>query len=181
MAEAKTSQAVLHQVKSSYLAGEFKSIRELADQYSLNPKTLQSRIVRESWLEQRESKLREIESKMVKRVVNVGEEYLLNTFKRAKRYESIIDKALDQACDLVDPEQLNQLSLVEARTHALAKSALRIADVSSVDVTSKGQSLGESWVSAIQKLRDSEQSEPKLGEKELGKILEAEIVDESEL
>lgn len=184
--EAKTSQAILDQCRYDYETGNFKSVYELAERYGINKNTLHQRVIREKWEELRLKKVKEIESKLEKKALSVGEEYLLNTFKRAKRYEKIIDSSMEnlgskdaEGNPLLDPDAINTFTLAETRIHELAKSALRIPDIRNLDVTSKGQSLGESLVSAIQKLRETDKTPP-LTSADCDRILEAEIVDDKQ-
>lgn len=184
MAEAKTSQIVIEQCKYDYITSNFKSVYELARTYGINEDTLHGRVIRENWEDLRQKKLEEIKSKMEKKASSLGEEYLLNTFKRAKRYEKLIDSSMEnlgskdsEGNPLLDPDAINTYTLAETRIHELAKSALRIPDIRNLDVTSKGQSIGESLVSALQKLRETDKTPP-LTNEEVDRIIEAEIIDE---
>ena len=180
----KTDQAILDRCRFDYEIGNFKSVTELAERYGINHDTLHQRIIREDWEESRLNRLKKLESKMEKIAVNVGEEYLKNTFLRIKKYEKLIDVSIqnrtkkdEEGNPLLDPDDLNTYTLTEARIHEVAKSALRIPDAKAIDITSKGQSLGESFASALQKLRESGRNAPRLTNEDADRIADAEIVD----
>lgn len=180
----KTPQAILDQCKLDYLIGNWKSITELAIRHGLHPRTLCFRIKRESWEEERQRKLTEANSKIEETRESIVEKYLKKTFARAEKYERIIDASRDNlgskdknGTPLLDPDAINTYTLAEARIHELAKSALRIPDAKSLDITTKGQSLGEDLAQAIQRLRENP-SVPKLDDSDLERILEAEIIDD---
>lgn len=179
----KTSREAWTKLKAQFHSGSYKSLNELAIHYGVNPKTLRSRMVREKWNDQQralQSKVEQvIERKLVKEVSAV-DSYLASTFKRALKYERILDASMENlgskdvnGTPLLDPDAIDSYTRSEGRIHELAKSALRLAPLCSLDVTSKGQSLGDSFASAIEKLRVS--SAPKLGDDDLKRVLEAEI------
>lgn len=185
MAEAKTSQEVLEKVRYDYEVGNYKTITELANRYGINNKSLFARIDREDWEASKLERLRKTEKALVKKAVSLGEEYLLNSYERAKKYEKLIDVSQknlgsrdDEDNPILDPDAINTYTLAESRIHEIAKSSLRIPDIRNLDVTSKGQSIGESLVSALQKLRETDKT-PKLTDADCDRILEAEIVDEN--
>lgn len=155
----KTDKSTLALIQFDYVNGSFKSIKELATRYGVHENTLFQRINRENWEELRLKKLKELEQRIGEKAQSIGETYLKNVFARAKKYEQIIDASQSQLAandcgvPLMDCEAINDYTLAEQRIHEMAKSALRIPSTVSMDVTSKGQSLGESLVSAIQKLR----------------------------
>lgn len=184
----KTPQSVLDKCRFDYEMGNWKSLRELAERYSINPKTLQGRIVREKWEESRKAKLSALESKLDETKEVLVRNYLEGTFKRARRYEKLIDSAQkklnlgvdDEGLPVIPPDTLNTYTLMEARIHELCRKTLGIADpTQSVDVTSKGQSIGESLLSAIQKVRENPEKY-QLSKEEEQRIIEAEIIDEDQ-
>lgn len=183
----KTSQSTLLACRLEYESGSWKSLTELGNKYGIHVKTLYGRIVREKWDQKRKEILRKVEARaqnMVMKEVDQSQEYLRNAFKRALRLEKITDASLSQASltndgtPLVDLDQVDVLTRAELRIHELAKSALRIIPVSQVDHTSNGQSLGDSFVSAIAKLR-ADANTPNLSQDEVDKVIEAEVIDES--
>lgn len=172
MSEAKTSQAVLDQVKFSYMSGDFKNISELAVRFGLNNKTLHSRIDREEWEKEREEYLRSIQKKAVK----VGVDSWVEMVKdRSKKDWDIIDRSIDNIGSEVDPDTM--LTSVKARKilDDMVRRSYGLSD--SLDVRSGGQSIGESLVSALQKLRETDKTPP-LTNEEVDRIIEAEIIDE---
>lgn len=74
----------------------------------------------------------------------------------------------------MEPSDLDCYTRSELRIHELAKSSLRIAPISQVDITSGGKDLGTSFASAIEKLRCTT-NVPKLDDADLAKVLEAEV------
>lgn len=158
----KTNVSTLEACRFDYEIGNFKSVTELAERYGINHDTLHQRIIREDWEKSRLNRLAKLETKMEKIAVNIGEEYLKNTFLRAKKYEKLIDVSIQnrtkkdsEGNPMLDPDDLNSYTLTESRIHDIAKSALRIPDAKAIDITTKGESLGESLVQAIAKLRDN--------------------------
>lgn len=175
----KTNQIDLERCKIDYVNSNWKSITELSRRYNIKRSSLDTRIINEKWEDERQSNLVKLRKTFEQKKVNIGEEYLKKTFLRAEKWTNLIDKSLEQSAELLEPDQLNQLSLVEARTHELAKSALRISDHKTLDVTSKGQSIGESIFSALDKIRATDKT-PELTEADCDRILECEIVDEKD-
>lgn len=182
---AKTDQSVLDRCQFDYEIGNFKSISELARRYGIHEKTLHARIVREDWEKSRLERLSKIESKIVKKTEDIALEYLSDTFIRTKRYQKLIDVSIqnrtkkDENGDpMLDPDDLNTYTLTEARLHEMAKSALRIPDAKAIDITSKGQSLGESFTSALAKLRKENAGKThELTPEDVKRLSEADIVD----
>lgn len=180
----KTSQLVLAQVKADYLTSNFKSVSELAETYGIHKTTLNQRIIREKWEDQRLLNLKKLEEKLVKSSVSIGEEYLKRTYKRMEKYEKLIDVSMAnlgskdaEGNSLLDPDALNTYTLSEMRIHEISKSALRIPDTKNLDITSQGKSIGDSLVSALCKLRETDKSPP-LSDADCSRILDAEVIDE---
>lgn len=182
----KTDKATLALVQAEYVNGTCKSIAELASKYNIHQTTLGQRIIRENWAELRNLKMRELEEKVSEKVQSIGETYLKSTFQRMKRYEKMIEASQQNlgskdvdGTPLLDPDAINTYTLAESRIFDISKSALRIPEVKQqMDLTSAGQSLGESLVSAIAKLRATP-GQGQLSEQEKQRILEAEIVEDS--
>lgn len=157
-----TDYATLALCKTDYVNGLCKSIAELAVKYGINENTLNSRICREKWQQLRESKIKQLEAKIEVKTQSLGEIYLENTIRRMKRYEKIIEVSQEQLSSknedgipVLTPDDINTYTLSEQRINAMSMSAHRIPVATSVDVTTKGQSIGESLVTAIAKLRNS--------------------------
>lgn len=172
MAEAKTSQEVLEQCKYDYVNSNFKSVYELARTYSINKDSLHGRINRENWEDLRQKKLTELKRKSDKVGVNV---WVDRVKARSEKDWEIIDRSIDNIGSEVDPDTM--LTSVKARKilDDMVRRAYGLSD--SLDLKSGGQSLGESFASALQKLRETDKSPP-LTSSDCDRILEAEIVDE---
>lgn len=172
-------------VQLDYKSGNYKSISELAERYSIKVDTLIKAVKRSGWKDERDKTLLELSENVHKKTINEGEKYLKESFQRVKRYEKILDLSQDQlgskssdGTPLLDPEAIQDYVLTETRLHTWGKSCLMIPDASrSIDLTSKGQSLGESFASALNKLRE-DKSIPKISSQDVDRILEAEIVDD---
>lgn len=182
---SKTTKEVWQQVRIDYDTGNWKTIRELGERYNINPRTLATKIYNDRWNIEKSEKEKELLNKVKQVKETEAEKYLKNTFKRVLRYETIIDASLDnlgskdeKGTPLLDPEAINDYTIAEQRVHAIARSALRIPDApQNVDITSKGQSIGESLLSAISRFRE-DKSLPELTEEQVEQIIEAEIIDE---
>lgn len=168
-----------------YRTGNFKSIAELAQRYGIKENTLVVNIIRRGWKEEVEKASHELSLKVTKTVINEGELYLKRSIKRVERYEKIIDVSHEnlgsknsEGIPVLDPEAINDYTLAETRLHSWGKSCYMIPDASrSLDITSKGQSLGESLVSALAKVRAS--GEPsRITSEDVTRIIEADIVEE---
>lgn len=171
-------------VRCDYEAGNYTSQQELAERYGINAQTLRNRIINQKWNQIKQESERLLLDRVGEIKESEAEKYLKRTAKRMLRYEKIIDVSQKQLANdvengipIMDSEALNDYTLAESRIHEIAKSALRIPDVrQGIDITSKGQSLGESLVSAIAKLRDNQEL-PVLSDSEKQKIREADIVE----
>lgn len=177
----KTSQTVLDQCRYDYEIGNFKSVMELASRYGINGKSLHARIEREDWEKSRLEKLRKIEKKLSEKAQSKAELWLEKMEESSKKDLEILSSRLN-----LEPKELQKLNYEELtaliRTKKvvddIARRALGIPEPKTqVDVTSKGQSIGESLVQAIAKLR-ADPNRPQLTEEEKARILEAEIVDD---
>lgn len=177
----KTPKEVLQQVKYEYQAGTYKSVAELAERYGINQFSLHSRIKREKWDEKKEQILAIAEKNIEKAVLSEANEWINRVKTRSLKDWQIIDSSIDgmvAAAGGVEPSDLR--SYIQARKvlDDMSRRALGLADPSqNVDITSKGQSIGESLISAIAKLRETE-DRPRLTEEDKRRILEAEIIDE---
>lgn len=178
----KFSKELWRRVRIDFHAGNYTSLRELAARHHMSHSRLRAKISQEKWNDSKSALEYKVEQAMEKKVVQEVDQatsYLASTFKRALKLEKIVDASLSQASltnegiPLVDLDSIDTLTRSEARIHDMAKSALRIAPLSQLDITSGGKNLGDSFASAIIKLRDS--SLPKLGEEDLKRVLEAEI------
>lgn len=180
----KTTKLVWFKVRMEYEEGSYKSVRELGDKYGINENTLHSRIRTEKWREKKEKILVKAQARVEMKVLSELEfknSYLKNSFLRAKGYEKLIDVSKENlgsktsdGTPVLDPEAIEAYTRSELRIHELAKSALRISDKAEVDIKSGGVSIGESFLQAITKLRES--NLPKLTEEDLKAVLEMEVI-----
>lgn len=179
---AQVERNVWDKVRDDYELGNYKTIKELSERFNVDYDCLRQRMVRESWKESLVTRNAVLSQKVDEMKEDLASSYLKSSFKRALKYEKLIDLSQEQLASMsgkdglpvLDPEALVQYSKVEATVHAMAKSALRISD--KVDLTSNGASIGESFVMAVQKLRQSENT-PKLTTEQIDVVLDAEIID----
>jgi len=183
-----TDKATLALVQTDYINGQFKTIRELASRYGMHENTLLWRAKKENWEDLRLLKIKELQDRVGEKAQSIGETYLKNTFARMKRYEKLIDVSQDNlgARDtdgnpLLDPDAINSYTLSEQRINAIAMAALRIPAISSTDVTSKGQSVGDSIVSALERLRSNGSKPVVITEEQIEQIADYEVVPDSEI
>lgn len=175
----KTPQSVLDKCRYDYQIGNFKTIEELASRYGMNSVTLHGRMRREGWKEERERKLMEVEAKLCENALSEADSWLKTIRETTKKDLKILSSRLnlnEEQIKNLDYEELTALIRTKKVVDDMARRSLGLSD--SIDVTSKGQSLGESLVSAIQRLRE-DPNRPKLSEDDKRAILEAEIVDEN--
>jgi hypothetical protein len=180
----KYSKETWRNMRAEFEAGTYLSQKQLAKKYGVNFKTLTSRMVREKWNEKQralQSKVEGIIEARVVKEVDRATSYLEKLAKRAEKYEKMLDASAENlggktvdGTPLVDPEMLDTLSRSELRVLEMQRTALRIIPVSQIDHTTGGKSLGESFVSAIAKLRGNPNT-PKLGAEDLKRVLEAEV------
>lgn len=152
----KTTQETLVKCRLQYESGNFKSVYALAREHGINPDSLHQRIRREKWAEKRAKVLQVIERKMEKATVSKAESYLSNLQNRVEKYEKIIDASMEnlgsktaEGIPLLDPEAIDQFTRSEGRIQAIGAFAHRIPAQTSLDVTSKGESL----VAIIERMR----------------------------
>lgn len=156
----KHSVETWNTVKLRFESGSFTSLKELATEYSINPITLRTRMVRESWNDKQRTLQNKVELAVEKQVVSKAEEYLSRTVLRMEKYEKIIDASIDnlgsktpEGVPLLDPEAIDQFTRSETRISALSAFAHRIAPIAQqVDVKA---TVEHSLVSVIAKLRDT--------------------------
>ena len=176
---ATIDRNVWDRVKLDYRAGNWKTLKDLSDKHGVNYSLLRNRVYGQ-WKQELDAVTHKVMQKMDEVKVDLGKEYLVSSFKRAKRYEAIIDKSQEMlstdnsGTPLLDVDAIVAYSKAELNIHALAKSALRISD--KFDVTSNNQSIGDSFVTAIAKLRE-DKSTPVLTSSQIDQVLEAELID----
>lgn len=177
---ALVQKSVWDQVRDDYDQGNYKTLVELAERHGVKPKDVFNRVQR-SWKQELEERKAIVSRNVDALKEDLAKDYLSSTFKRAKRYEKLIDLSQEQLAaasgveglPILDPDALLAYSKVEATVHGIAKSALRISD--KVDLTTGGQTIGDSFVTAIQKLREDANT-PKLTSAQIDSVLEAEII-----
>ena len=166
-------------VKEDYELGKYKTLKELSERHGVSYQHLRNRIVDNGWKEALMERSNKIQREIEETKVDLASEYLKNTFKRSLKYEKMIDRSQEMlstsndGTPLLDVDAIVAYSKAELNIHALAKSALRISD--KVDVTTGGQSIGDSFVTAIQKLRESKDT-PVLTSEQVTAVIEAEII-----
>lgn len=172
------SQEELQKVRYQYETGNFRSVSELARQYGVKPCTLHARIKTEGWDKKRDQILQKTSLKMEKEAVNEVDSWLKRVKERTLKDWEIIDRSIDNIGSEIDPETLLPFIRGRKLLDDMHRRAQGIADPThNVDITSKGQSLGESLVSAIAKVRESE-SGLKITSQDVDRIIEAEIIED---
>lgn len=181
---SKTTKEVWEQVRIDYHLGNWKSLEELANRYTINPNTLRRKVINNEWNLEREKLQSTLLTKVEVLKESEVEEWIKIVKERSKKDWEIIDSSIDGMVDAaggIEPSDLR--SYIQARKvlDDMARRALGLADPThAIDITSKGQSLGESLLSAISKLRESP-DKPKLSEEDKQRILEAEIIDDDQV
>lgn len=178
----KNSRSTWVALKAEFNSGSYISLELLAKKHGILPSTLRSRMVREKWNDQQRALQHKVEQVIQERVLTLAEkqsDYLFRLSKRGEKYERIIDASMEtlgskdaNGTPLLDPEAIDQYTRSENRIMELNRVAYKIAPLSQLDITSKGASLGDSFVSAIAKLRADSQA-PKLNDSDVSKILDA--------
>lgn len=179
----KTSKETWLKIKVEFESGTYKSQRELALKYGVPYESFRNKICREKWNARQitlQNKVSQrIEEKTLKAVDKV-QSYLSSAYERGLRYEKLIDASQSQAATnnegvaILDVEELEAYSRTEIRIHELIKSSLRVAPPS-LEVRSGGLSIGESIVTALEKLRASG-STLELPEGLVERVIEMEII-----
>lgn len=174
----KTDVEVLLKVKCEYQAGSYKSVSELASRYGIPIKNLHSRIKREGWDIEKEELQRKVANSLEKKVIREANSWENRVEERTLKDWQIIDRSIDNIGEEIDPETL--LPFIRGRKilDDMNRRSRGLSDPThSIDLTSKGQSLGESLVSAIQKARENP-NPIKITSEEVQRIIEADIVEE---
>ena len=170
-------------VRTEFEAGTYTSLVELAHKYGIHWKTMESRMRLEGWRERKQVLLSKVNAKVQEKVVGRVEQYLSRLTLRAEKYEKMLDASIAQQSQTnegipqCDADQLDVLTRAELRVVEMNKVGLRLAPPS-VDITSKGLSVGESIVTAIQKLRDNPSAIVPVSSADVDRVLEMEVVDE---
>lgn len=175
---SKTSKEVWEKVRIEFEAGTYKSMRELAEKHNITLSSLKQKVYVNKWRQKQIALYAKVSQVIEQKALSLAERqssYLERLSKRGEKYEQLIDASLSQIGDLVDPDSIDSLTKSEIRIKELSCTGLRIPTLSGMDITSQGKSLGDSFVSAIAKLRES--NGPKLTSQDLSKALDAEIIE----
>lgn len=187
------SQERLYQLECEYMAGDFKSVSELARKYGIKENTLCVRAKREGWEEKRNQLLQKNSKKITEAIQNEANLWVNRVKERSLKDWKIIDKSIDELVGIQEDANGNvtlingadpgaMRSYIQARKllDDMARRCLGLQDApKSLDLTSKGQSLGESLLSAISKIR-ANGGQSKISSEDVDRILEAEIIDDSD-
>lgn len=177
---ALVERSTWEEARKEYEIGNYKTLKELAERCKVDYQCLRQRIYTERWKDALLTRNDKVLQSMQEVKEDLASQYLSRTFKRAEKYEKMIEASqamqstTNEGVPLLDVDAIVAYSKAELNIHALAKSALRISD--KVDVTSGGQSIGDSFVTAIQKLREDANT-PKLTSEQVTQVIEAEIID----
>ncbi len=181
---AKYTKEHWERVRVDFDTGNYKTISELACRHGMTRKDLDNRMYNERWNDKREIKYKEVLGNVSKIKEDLASAYLKRAAKRFERYEKLIDVSQEQLGSrdakgnpVLDPDSIGTYTMAEARVHEMMKSALRIPDVKNLDITSKGQSIGESIAGAIEKLRN-DPNRPVHSLEDEQMLIEAEIVED---
>jgi hypothetical protein len=180
---SKHTKETWEKLRLEYFAGTYKTLSELAEKYQVQENSLRSKISQQEWNKQKEEMQSALSNKVKEKLemeaVDEVKMWIEKVKKRTSADWNIIDRSLDNIGSEVDAEAL--LPYIRARKllDDMHRRALGLSEPSqSLDLTSKGQSLGDSLVSAIAKLR-AQEDRPKLTDEDKQRILEAEIVDDN--
>lgn len=172
----KLNQAQLLQLRHTYELGQYTSLTDLASQFGIKVHALWARIKRQNWQDGR-NKLVQKSDKIVEKLVETESKRWTDKVKeRTEKDWNIIDRSIDNIGSEVDPDTM--LTSVRARKllddmHRRSLGMLEPAQL--LDIQSKGQSIGESLVSAIAKLRQ-EKSAVQVTMEQADQLAEYEIV-----
>lgn len=177
-----------HVIKGAYQKGQ-GSCRALAERFNVSFAALRNRHAREKWtVSKKQFETKVIQSAEEKTLVAVEasvEELVLEQKAHIQRTIALcnalyidITRSRAQLLPAIDPVALDALSRSLVRINSVARESLGIPDKpTSIDLTSKNRSLGESFVSAIQKLRENPAT-PKLTSRDIDLVIEAGIIDD---
>lgn len=176
----KTTKETWNLIKLDFDSGNYKSICELARKHGVNESTLHNRISTQKWSVKKKESLERISKKLEEKVVSRADSYLSSLQLRVEKYEKIIDASIEnlgsktkEGIPLLDPEAIDQFTRSEGRLQSMGAFAHRIAAVSQVDITSKGESL----VAILDRMRASPDKIIHLSDDQVKLISESEIVD----
>lgn len=152
-------------IKSDYILGK-GSVREVCESYGVNQeseiKAVKQRSYLEKWPEERKSYLDSICSELLeeKKIEAIEwEKEVSKTSKREWNYISHSVETLVQSGQGIDSDTIAGYARARKTYDDMARRALGLIDPDKrLDITSNGQSIGESLVSALERLRDAPES-----------------------
>lgn len=178
---SQTTKQVWLQVQLEYEQGTFNSVKELAEKYGIKPNTLNQRIFNQKWREKaaiiHQQVSNEIKEDLIKTFKTEADQWKSKVSKRMEKDWSLIDKSIDEIGENIGPDDIVGYLRGRKLVDDMKRRSLGLSDPSQgLDITSKGQSIGESIVGAVAKLRNS--GTAKLDDADFEKIMEAEIVED---
>lgn len=159
---------------------EFESgqgnLKELAKRHNLSYFAILKRAERQQW---RRIGLT-VSSKVAKAIESKADLWVNQTVERGFRYRSDIDATRSQSGSdasgnaLLEPADIRTLAQAESVIDSMARRSLGLAE--RVDITTNGESLGDSFISAISKLR-ADPSTPVLSSEDVSRVIDAPQID----
>lgn len=177
----KHSVQVWTAIRQRFEAGSFVSLKELASEYSVNPVTLRTRMLREKWNDKQRTLQNKVELAVEKKILSKAESYLERTTSRMERYEKIIDASIENlgsktpdGTPLLDPEAIDQYTRSETRLKDISAFCYRLA--APVQVNHTGSiDLNHSLVQTIERLRSGKDC-PDLTPEDKAKLIDVEVL-----
>lgn len=165
------------EIKEAYQRGGV-SIRELAERFGISKYALEARCKRGKWHKEKSEIVRKVSEKIVEEVTDKVNQHIKATISLCDDLYADITRSREQLLPVINPVALDALSRSLVRVNEVARLSLGIPDKpTAIDVTSKNRSLGDSFVSAIQKLRENPAT-PKLTSRDIDLVIGAGIIDD---
>lgn len=172
--------SLIPKIKLDYIKGK-GSVREIAESYGVangSTKTVLMRAFKEKWKKQREQYLASVSEKGLKEAETEVDEWLRTVKSDSKqewKYITESIRSLVESGQGVDSDTMVQYMRARKLIDDMHRRSLGLRDT--VDVTSGGQSLSESIVSAIDKLRQDPSKIVDVTSEQVDMVLEMEIED----
>lgn len=164
-------------IRLRYETGNYRTLTELSEEFGTCFQALESRMRREQWKEKKADLQRKVTERLEEKAIGKVEGYLSRLSLRAEKYEALLDQSAAQVGGPIEPSDLDAYTRSELRVVEMHKVALRIAPPS-IDIKSGGLSIGESIVTAIEKLRANPTLIVPITSADVDRVLECEIVDD---
>lgn len=164
------------EIKTCYQNSE-GTLHELAERFGVGKKAVEMRCYREGWKREMKEVCRMVKEKVAEQSASEATKWVQDSIRRAYRYRADIDASREQggmAPDgraLMDSDVMLQYAGVELKMDEMARRSLGLSE--KVEVT---QQLGDSFISAISKLR-ADPSTPVLSSEDVSRVIDAPQID----